>query len=126
MKQIAECGVRGLEGTKIFEVTAGDLTLRIAVVSGLKNADMLIAKIKAGAVKVDFVEVMACPNGCISGGGQPPASRRIKEKRNKGLFMADDNCELKISDDNPALEYVYNELLEGRAHDLLHVDYVNQ
>ena len=126
MKQIAECGVRGLEGTKIFEVTAGDLTLRIAVVSGLKNADMLIAKIKAGAVKVDFVEVMACPNGCISGGGQPPASRKIKEKRNKGLFMADDACELKISDHNPALDYVYNQLLEGRAHDLLHVDYVNQ
>lgn len=126
MKQIAECGVRGLEGTKIFEVSAGDLTLRIAVVSGLKNADMLIAKIKAGAVKVDFVEVMACPNGCISGGGQPPASRKIKEKRNRGIFMADDSCELKISDHNPALDYVYNELLEGRAHDLLHVDYVNQ
>lgn len=126
MKTIAECGVRGLEGTKIFEVSAGDLTIRIAVVSGLKNADMLIAKIKAGAVKVDFVEVMACPNGCISGGGQPPATRKIKEKRNRGLFMADDACELKISDHNPALDYVYNELLEGRAHDLLHVDYVNQ
>ena len=126
LQTIAECGVRGLEGTKIFEVTAGDLTLRIAVVSGLKNADMLIAKIKAGAVKVDFVEVMACPNGCISGGGQPPASRRIKEKRTRGLFVADERCELKISDHNPALDYVYNELLEGRAHDLLHVDSVNK
>lgn len=126
MKQIAECGVRGLEGTKMFEVTAGDLTLRIAVVSGLKNADMLIAKIKAGAVKVDFVEVMACPTGCISGGGQPPSTRKLKEKRNRGIFMADNDCDLKISDDNPALDYVYNELLEGRAHDLLHVDYINQ
>ena len=126
MKKIAECGVRGLEGTKMFEVTAGDLTLRIAVVSGLKNADTLIAKIKAGAVQVDFVEVMACPNGCISGGGQPPATRKIKEKRNRGIFMADDACELKIPNQNPALEYVYGELLEGRAHDLLHVDYINQ
>lgn len=126
MKQIAECGVRGLEGTKIFEMTAGDLTLRIAVVSGLKNADLLIAKIKAGAVKVDFVEVMACPNGCISGGGQPVTGRKNKEKRSKGLFMADEACELKLSQQNPALEYVYKELLEGRSHELLHVDYLKQ
>ena len=124
LQEIAECGVRGLEGTKIFEVTAGDLTLRIAVVSGLKNTDNLIAKIRTGAVKVDFVEVMACANGCINGGGQPQAPHASKIKRSKGLFKADSECEFKYAEQNPAMEYVYSELLDGRAHDLLHVKYV--
>ena len=124
MQTIAECGVRGLEGTKIFEVTAGETTLRIGVVSGLKNTDQLIEKIKSGAVELDFVEVMACPNGCIGGGGQPCGTNRTKAKRSAGLFQADSECDLKLPQDNPALDYVYNTLLQGRAHELLHVKYV--
>jgi len=124
MQTIAECGVRGLEGTKIFEVTAGKTTLRIGVVSGLKNTDQLIEKIKSGAVELDFVEVMACPNGCIGGGGQPCGTNRTKAKRSAGLFQADSECDLKLPQDNPALDYVYNTLLQGRAHELLHVKYV--
>lgn len=126
LQAIANCGVRGLEGTKIFDVTAGDTTLHIGVVSGLKNADNLIAKIKSGAVKLDFVEVMACPNGCIGGGGQPTANLRKKESRYRGLFEADAACALKLPQQNPALDYVYNELLEGRAHELLHVHYTEE
>ncbi len=124
MQTIAECGVRGLDGTKIFEVTAGDMTLRIGVVSGLKNTDQLIAKIKSGALQLDFVEVMACPNGCIGGGGQPSATSWTKAQRSAGLFRVDEACELKLPQDNPSLDYVYNTLLEGRAHELLHVKYV--
>ena len=120
--KIAECGVRGLEGTKAFEVSAGDTTLRIAVVSGLGNADKLLEKIESGEEFFHFVEVMACPNGCIGGGGQPPACQSRKAERNEGLFAADRACELRSSEQNPALDEVYD-LLRGRAHELLHVHY---
>lgn len=122
ISDIAECGVRGLDGIKAFEVTAGELTLRIAVVSGLGNADKLIRKIESGEDSFHFVEVMACPNGCIGGGGQPPACQKQKKLRNEGIFTADEDCDLRSSEQNPALEGVYG-LLRGRAHELLHVHY---
>ena len=122
LAKVAECGVRGLEGIKAFEVTAGDTTLRIAVANGLGNADKLIAKIESGEEFFHFVEVMACPNGCIGGGGQPPACQARKAERNEGIFAADKACELRSSEQNPALDAIY-ELLRGRAHDLLHIHY---
>ena len=123
LKTIAECGVRGLEGIKAFEVSAGDLKLRIAVANGLGNADKLIAKVESGEEYFDFIEVMACPNGCIGGGGQPPASNARKAERCTAIFKEDDNCELKNPQQNPALDYVYDVLLQGRAHELLHIHY---
>ncbi len=123
LKTIAECGVRGLEGIKAFEVSAGDLKLRIAVANGLGNADKLIEKIESGEEYFDFVEVMACPNGCIGGGGQPAANNARKAERFEAIFKADEACELKIPQQNPALGYVYDELLKGRAHELLHIHY---
>ena len=123
LKTIAECGVRGLEGIKAFTVTAGELTLRIAVANGLGNADALIEKVESGEEYFDFIEVMACPNGCIGGGGQPPASNARKAERCQAIFKADEQCELKIPQQNPALDYIYDNLLQGRAHDLLHIHY---
>ena len=122
LSSVAECGVRGLEGIKAFEVTAGDTTLRIAVANGLGNADKLIEKIESGEEFFHFVEVMACPNGCIGGGGQPPACQARKAERCDGIFAADEACELRSSEQNPALDAVYD-LLRGRAHELLHVHY---
>jgi NADH-quinone oxidoreductase subunit G len=119
---IAECGVRGLEGIKAFEVTAGDTKLRIAVASGLGNADKLIEKVQSGEEFFHFIEIMACPNGCIGGGGQPPACNARKRERYQGLFNADKECELKNPEQNPALEGVYK-LLDGREHELLHIHY---
>ena len=119
---VAECGVRGLEGIKAFEVTAGDTTLRIAVANGLGNADKLIEKVESGEEFFHFIEVMACPNGCIGGGGQPPACNAQKAKRNEGIFNADRQCELKSSEQNPALKSIA-ELLCGREHELLHIHY---
>ena len=87
------------------------------------NADKLIEKVESGEEYFDFIEVMACPNGCIGGGGQPPASNARKAERFEAIFKADDACELKIPQQNPALSYVYDELLQGRAHDLLHIHY---
>ena len=123
LQTIAECGVRGLEGTKIFEVSAGDLKIRIGVVNGLGNADALIEKVEKGEEKLDFIEVMACPNGCIGGGGQLPASNARKAERYAALLKEDEQCELRISQDNPACNYIYDNLMEGRAHDLLHIHY---
>ncbi len=123
LQTIAECGVRGLQGTKAFEISAGDLKLKIAVVNGLGKLDRLVEKMEAGEEHVDFIEVRACPNGCIGGGGQPPASNARKRERVEAIFKADEACELKIPQQNPALEYVYDELLKGRAHDLLHIHY---
>jgi NADH-quinone oxidoreductase subunit G len=123
VRTIAECGVGGLDGIKAFSVTAGDLTIKIAVANGLGNADKLIEKVESGEEYFDFIEVMACPNGCIGGGGQPPASNARKRERVEAIFKADEACELKIPQQNPALDYVYDELLKGRAHDLLHIHY---
>ena len=123
LQAIAECGVRGLEGIKAFELSAGDLKLRIAVANGLGNADKLIEKIESGEESFDFVEIMACPNGCIGGGGQPPADNARKRERFKAIFRADEECEYKLPQQNPALDYVYKELLKGRAHELLHIHY---
>ena len=123
LQTIAECGVRGLEGTKAFSVTAGDLTIRIAVVNGLANADRLIAKVESGEEQFDFIEVMACPNGCIGGGGQPPACNKRKAERAEAIFKADEACALRIPQQNPDLSYVYDNLLKGRAHELLHIHY---
>ncbi len=123
LQTIAECGVRGLQGIKAFEVSAGDLKLRIAVANGLANADRLIEKIESGEEHFDFVEVMACPNGCIGGGGQPAANNARKAERCQAIFKADEQCELKIPQQNPALDYIYDELMQGRAHELLHIHY---
>ncbi|MBR3294194.1 MAG: [Oscillospiraceae bacterium] len=123
LKTISECGVRGLEGIKAFEVSSGDLKIRIAVANGLANADRLIEKVEKGEEQFDFIEVMACPNGCIGGGGQPPATNARKAERFKAIFKEDDACEFKLPQQNPDLAYIYDELLQGRAHDLLHIHY---
>ena len=123
LQTIAECGARGLEGIKAFSVTAGDLTIRIAVANGLANADKLIAKVESGEEQFDFIEVMACPNGCIGGGGQPPACNKRKAERAEAIFKADAACALRIPQQNPDLSYVYDNLLKGRAHELLHIHY---
>ena len=126
LRTIAECGVRGLKGIKAFSVTAGDLTVKIAVANGLGNADALIEKVQSGEEYFDFIEVMACPNGCIGGGGQPAGTNARKAERFNAIFAEDDNCELKNPQQNPALNYIYNELLEGShemAHHQLHIVY---
>ena len=123
LQTIAECGVRGLEGIKAFEVEAAGLKLRIAVANGLANADALIEKVESGEEYFDFIEVMACPNGCIGGGGQPPACNKRKAEREKAIFKADEQCQFRISQDNPDLKYVYDSLLCGRAKELLHIHY---
>lgn len=124
LREIEYSGVRGLEGTKIAEVSLGDKTLRVGVVNGLGNADTLIRKLQRGAEKLDFVEVMACPYGCIGGAGQPFGYRSVKEDRAQGMYKADKSAIVKRSCDNPTLINLYeNGMLKERSHELLHVHY---
>ncbi|MEG1720405.1 MAG: [FeFe] hydrogenase, group A [Pseudoflavonifractor sp.] len=122
LKALAFQGVRGLEGVKECQVPYGETTLNIAMVSGLGNAAKLIERIRAGA-HYDFVEVMACPNGCISGGGQPFAHHDEHRERYEALYAADKVSRIKRSEENPLMMELYNGILKGRVHKLLHVEY---
>lgn len=124
LMSIAYQGVRGMKGVKETTVMYGDKEVKIAVVSGLKNASDLVEKIKAGE-HYDFVEVMACPGGCVCGAGQPYAQTKVRENRGKGLYAADKLCNIKCSEENPLMMNLYNGVLKGRVHDLLHVDYLH-
>jgi NADH-quinone oxidoreductase subunit G len=116
-------GVRGMEGIKKTSVMVGEREVTIAVVSGLKNASDLIKKIRKGEESFDFVEIMACPGGCVSGAGQPVAGTPEKLERGLGLYSADRLCGIKRSEENPLMMNLYGGLLKGRVHDLLHVNY---
>lgn len=123
LRALAFNGVRGMEGVKETSITVGEREIKIAVVSGLKNADDLVQKIKAGEAHYDFVEVMACPGGCVSGAGQPFTKAEGKAKRGAGLYEADRMSSLKRSEENPVMMSLYSGLLKGKVHDLLHVHY---
>lgn len=123
LRALAFNGVRGMEGVKETSITVGEREIKIAVVSGLKNADDLVQKIKTGEAHYDFVEVMACPGGCVSGAGQPFTKAEGKAKRGAGLYEADRMSSLKRSEENPVMMSLYSGLLKGKVHDLLHVHY---
>ena len=121
LNEIKFTGIRGTKGIKEAVIPYGDRQLKIAVVSGLKNADELIQKIKSGEAQYDFVEVMACRRGCMAGGGQPvPIGPRTKAARFKGLYRIDDAAQIKRSNDNPIVGELYEGLLKGKEHKLLH------
>ena len=124
VKTIAKMGQRGLDEIKEFDIPFGDKSLHAAVVSGLGNAEKIINRIKSGE-KFDFVEVMACPGGCINGGGQP-FDIDAKEERGKGLYTADRHESIRNSSDNPLLRMLYQSEIAGREHELLHVDYLKK
>jgi len=115
-------GVRGMAGVKETTISYGEKEIKIAVVSGLNNASALIKRIKSGE-HFDFVEVMACPGGCVNGAGQPFADVSTKTKRGKGLYSADKLSNIKRSEENPLIMNLYNGVLKGRVKELLHVHY---
>ena len=118
---IAECGVRGDDAIKSFQFDYNGRTLSICVVSGLIHAREVMEQVKAGEVHYDLIEVMACRRGCIMGGGQPPrAGNRTKAARAKGIYNADNVAIIKKPDENPMVMSLYEGLLKGKAHELLH------
>lgn len=101
LKDIEFIGLRGMEGVKVCELPYQDRQLRIAVVSGLGNADRLLGKIESGEEQFDFVEVMACAGGCVAGAGQPFARSTEKRLRAEGLYKNDKALQIKRSEENP-------------------------
>ena len=122
---VANCGQRGLEGIKEFDLQYGEETIHIVVVSGLANAEKVIERIKNGE-KIDFVEVMACPGGCINGGGQPFAKSRATAARSAGLYKSDRLLSIRHAEENPLIETLYKDVIKDKAHDLLHVHYTGK
>ena len=121
MEKIKFSGVRGEEGLKEVEFDYNGRTIRAAVVSGLGNANNLMKRIEKGEAQYDFVEVMACRRGCIMGGGQPvPVDPESRIARSKGIYDTDINTQIKKSNENPLVQSLYDGLLKGKTHELLH------
>ena len=117
-------------GTGVIEaeVKLGDATVRAAVVSGLGNTRKLIEAIEHGEVHYDFVEVMACPGGCVGGGGQPiHDGEELAHERGKNLYFLDEHSKIRFSHENPDVLKLYEDYMEKpcshKAHMLLHTDH---
>ena len=128
--------VRGTEGIKFASYKLGDMTLNVAVTSGTANAKKLLRDVQDGKVDVHFIEVMACPGGCVNGGGQPyqPASVRnsvdLRALRAAVLYNDDKNADLRKSHENSAVKKLYEEYFgepnSHKAHEILHTHYVKR
>ncbi|KAB2953354.1 2Fe-2S iron-sulfur cluster binding domain-containing protein [Heliorestis acidaminivorans] len=129
--------VRGLEGIKESTVQIGEQRFRLAVANGIGQAKKLLEQIVKGEKQYHFIEVMACPGGCIGGGGQPICKERIeKEKtdfpieRLKALYKADKGSTWRKSHENPTIKELYNKFFEKpnskKAHELLHTAYMKR
>ena len=121
-------GVRGLEGVKETKVDLGDVQVRLAVVSGLQNAQRLIDRIRGGDAPFDLIEVMACPGGCINGSGNPtPKLEGETQERLQVLYRLDEAAPIRTSQDNPAVQALYANWLgepDGEtSHQALHTHY---
>jgi len=128
--------VRGVDGIKRSTVNIKGTEIKVAVASGLANAGELLRRVQSGEEKVDFIEIMGCPGGCVNGGGQPqqPASVRnfedLRALRAKALYDEDSAKTLRLSHLNKDVQALYDEYLEKpgshKAHELLHTTYVKR
>ena len=128
--------VRGTEGIKEATYKVADLDVNVIVASGLSNARKVLDSIRDGSCKAQFIEIMACPGGCVNGGGQPqvPMGIRnfvdIRAERAKVLYNLDKEMPLRQSHENPAIKKVYEEFFEKpgshKAHEVLHTSYVKR
>ncbi|WP_294519778.1 NADH-dependent [FeFe] hydrogenase, group A6 [uncultured Pseudoflavonifractor sp.] len=136
MKPLDFTEVRGMTGIKEATYELPGKTVRVCAVSGLANAKKVLDGVKSGEMQYDFIEIMACPGGCINGGGQPiqHADVRnwtdIRSLRAKALYTQDAGMTYRRSHENPVLQQVYKEYLGEpgghRAHELLHTTYIPQ
>lgn len=128
--------VRGKDGIKEFIVELPDITLKGAVVNGTGNAKKLLEDIKAGKKEYHFIEVMGCPGGCITGGGQPIVSAKVQSEvdvfklRADAIYEEDKDLPFRKSHENPYVKKLYDEFLEKpnshKAHHLLHTTYTQR
>ena len=126
--------VRGTDGIKEATVKMGGMDVNVAIAHGLGNARKLLDSIKSGEKNYHFIEVMACPGGCVTGGGQPICDAKtwmnvdVKAERAKALYTEDKNATVRQSHKNPDMDILYKEYFEKpgshKAHELLHTHYV--
>lgn len=125
--------VRGKDGIKKAEVQIGDVNLKVAVAHGLSNARIILEEIKNGTADYQFVEIMACPGGCVTGGGQPIVSSKkrsevdVRKLRADALYTIDEKKVIRKSHENPTIKKLYEEYFEKpgshKSHELLHTTY---
>ncbi len=120
--------VRGLEAVKEASVDLDGTVVRVAVAHGLGNARKLLDRVRTGEADYHFIEIMACPGGCIGGGGQPiPTNDETRMKRIEAIYEEDKNMPLRKSHLNPAVQQLYKEFLGKplghKSHELLHTHY---
>ena len=125
--------VRGTDGIKEAVYNVAGMDVKVAVASGLSNANEILKKVKNGEADYHFIEIMCCPGGCVNGGGMPiqPSSVRnfvdIRKERAKVLYEEDKNLPLRKSHDNPVVKKCYAEYLgepgSHKAHEILHTTY---
>ena len=122
---IAECGVRGKEGIREFTVPYKGIDVNICVASGLANAREVLESVKSGEKNYHFIEVMACPGGCVMGGGQPINGTKDvrRETRRQGLYNADTELVFKRPHENPLMDVFYNGPFKDKTHELLHTSH---
>ncbi len=121
--------VRGMKGIRDATVTVAGMELKVAISSGLGNARRLLESIQKGEAEYHAIEIMACPGGCLNGGGQPyiHGDTKILEKRRQAIYREDANKPVRKSHLNPDIQKLYQEFLgepgSPRAHELLHTKY---
>jgi len=123
--------VRGLQGVKEAEVKINGVELKVAAVNSLRNIKPILDGIRNGETPYQFIEVMACPGGCINGGGQPlPSDVEKTEKRMQAIYKIDSQMAKRCSHHNESVNKLYKEFLgepnSHKAHDLLHTHYVSR
>ena len=129
--------VRGTAGIKEATYTIAGLPVKVAVASGIKNAKIIMDKIASGEADWTFVEIMACPGGCVNGGGQPIQPQYVRDtvdlkaERAKALYSQDEAMTIRKSHQNPIIAEVYKEFFGGsygchKAHEILHTSYVKR
>ena len=133
LQDIEYYAVRGKNGIKKATITLGEREIKIVVASGLKNARIIMDEIRDGKADYQFVEIMACPSGCIMGGGQPIKSSKIRaivdvrRMRSDSMYSIDEKSKIRKSHENPAVNKIYNEFFEKPgskvAHKYLHTKY---
>lgn len=122
--------VRGFDGIKEASVDLGDIVVKVAVAHGLGNARKLMDMIKSGEAEYHFIEIMACPGGCIGGGGNPIKNWRKMKPRLEAVYKLDESMALRKSHENKAVNALYEEFLGEpnghKSHELLHTTYVDR
>jgi NADH-quinone oxidoreductase subunit G/NADP-reducing hydrogenase subunit HndD len=129
LKDIEFTAVRGMEGMKKAEVEIGGKKIKVAVVNGIANAQKILKELHDDPHRYDYVEVMACPGGCIGGGGQPvPTDKEIRAKRAAGLYGIDKGENIRLAHQNPFVAKIYEEYLNDRekAHEVCHTHYMKK